>query len=55
MKITVLGAGAWGSALSRLLQHANHDVTLWGYDQQALEDIRGYLDGRPLRVLTTLA
>ncbi len=40
MKITVLGAGAWGSALSRLLQHANDDVTLWGYDQQALEDIR---------------
>jgi glycerol-3-phosphate dehydrogenase (NAD(P)+) len=40
MKITVLGAGAWGSALSRLLQLANHHVTLWGYDHQALEDIR---------------
>ena len=40
MKITVLGAGAWGTALSRLLQHADHDVTLWGYDHQALKDIR---------------
>jgi glycerol-3-phosphate dehydrogenase (NAD(P)+) len=39
MKITVLGAGAWGTALSRLLQNATHCVTLWGYDHQALEDI----------------
>ena len=40
MKITVLGAGAWGTTLSRLLQHASHRVTLWGHDPQALEDIR---------------
>jgi glycerol-3-phosphate dehydrogenase (NAD(P)+) len=40
MKITVLGAGAWGTALSRLLQSGTHRVTLWGYDHQALEDIR---------------
>lgn len=40
MKITVLGAGAWGTALARLLQRATHNVTLWGYDQQALDDIR---------------
>lgn len=40
MKITVLGAGAWGTALARLLQRSAHKVTLWGYDRQALEDIR---------------
>jgi glycerol-3-phosphate dehydrogenase (NAD(P)+) len=40
MKITVLGAGAWGTALSRLLQNSTHGVTLWGYDREALEDIR---------------
>jgi glycerol-3-phosphate dehydrogenase (NAD(P)+) len=40
MKITVLGAGAWGTALSRLLQDSTHRVTLWGYDHEALEDIR---------------
>jgi glycerol-3-phosphate dehydrogenase (NAD(P)+) len=39
MKITVLGAGAWGTALSRLLQNSTHQVTLWGYDHEALEDI----------------
>jgi glycerol-3-phosphate dehydrogenase (NAD(P)+) len=40
MKVTVLGAGAWGTALARLLQQSINKVTLWGYDQQALNDIR---------------
>lgn len=40
MKTAVLGAGAWGTALARLLQRATHNVTLWGYDGQALDDIR---------------
>ena len=30
MKITVLGAGAWGTALARLLHQGKNDVTLWG-------------------------
>lgn len=40
MNITILGAGAWGTALARLLLQSTHKITLWGYDQQALEDIR---------------
>jgi glycerol-3-phosphate dehydrogenase (NAD(P)+) len=40
MKITVLGAGAWGTTLARLLQRSAHTVALWGYDRQALDDIR---------------
>jgi Glycerol-3-phosphate dehydrogenase len=40
MKITVLGAGAWGTALSRLLQNSTHRVTLWGHDHQVLQDMR---------------
>jgi glycerol-3-phosphate dehydrogenase (NAD(P)+) len=39
MKITVLGAGAWGTALSRLLC-GKHDVTLWGHMAEWLEEIR---------------
>ncbi len=30
MKITVLGAGAWGSALAHHFQACGHDVTIWG-------------------------
>src|SRR5437667_980098 len=39
MKITVLGAGAWGTALARLL-HGKNQVTLWGHDAEGLEKIR---------------
>lgn len=31
MKITVLGAGAWGTALARILARRNHDVALWDF------------------------
>ena len=28
-KISVLGAGAWGSALAHMLAELNHEVILW--------------------------
>ena len=40
MKITVLGAGAWGTALARLLCDGKNAVTLWGHDAAHLEDLR---------------
>ncbi len=40
MKITILGAGAWGTALARLLQQAKNDVTLWGHMPAWLDEIR---------------
>ena len=40
MKITVLGAGAWGTALARLLQPGNNQVTLWGHMPEWIEEIR---------------
>jgi len=40
MKITVLGAGAWGTALARLLHHGGNQVTLWGHLPQWLEELR---------------
>jgi glycerol-3-phosphate dehydrogenase (NAD(P)+) len=36
MKVTVLGAGAWGIALARLLSGNGHAVTLWGHDAETL-------------------
>lgn len=32
MKVGVIGAGAWGTALSIVAAHGNSDVTLWSYD-----------------------
>src|SRR6476620_9649809 len=40
MKVTVLGAGAWGSALASLLQKSGNAVTLWGHDPVLLDEIR---------------
>lgn len=40
MKITVLGAGAWGTALARMLAARNHAVTLWDYFPETVTAIR---------------
>jgi glycerol-3-phosphate dehydrogenase (NAD(P)+) len=40
MKITVLGAGAWGTALARLLHLGGHEITLWGHIPEWLDEIR---------------
>jgi len=40
MRITVLGAGAWGTTLARLLAQGNNEVTLWGHEAEWLEEIR---------------
>lgn len=37
MKTTVLGAGAWGTALANLLAEAGNEVRLWGHDAARLE------------------
>lgn len=39
MKLTVLGAGAWGTALARMLAGRGHAVTLWDFFPETLEGI----------------
>ncbi|MBO5237613.1 MAG: NAD(P)H-dependent glycerol-3-phosphate dehydrogenase [Lachnospiraceae bacterium] len=39
MKISVLGAGSWGTALAVLLCENGHDVTLWSIDKREVEMI----------------
>ncbi len=54
MKITVLGAGAWGTALGLQLSRSGHPVTLWGHDSAHVETLRTskenqrYLPGIPI-------
>ncbi|MEO7297725.1 MAG: NAD(P)H-dependent glycerol-3-phosphate dehydrogenase [Verrucomicrobiota bacterium] len=39
MKIVVIGAGAWGTALANLLCENQHEVKLWGHDKIHLEEV----------------
>ena len=40
MNVTVIGAGAWGTALANLLCQNDHAVTLWGHDAGHLARVR---------------
>src|SRR5581483_5994245 len=40
MNVSVIGAGAWGTALANLLCRNGHDVTLWGHDPDHLAEAR---------------
>ena len=40
MKITVLGSGAWGTALSLVLLENGHQVTLWSYTREESQTLR---------------
>ncbi len=37
--ISVLGAGAWGTALANVAARAGHDVCLWGRSSRAMDDL----------------
>ena len=38
-KITVLGAGAWGTTIADLLGRNGNQVLLWSYEQHVAQDI----------------
>jgi glycerol-3-phosphate dehydrogenase (NAD(P)+) len=40
MRITVLGAGAWGSALAKVLHENGNTVTLWDINPALLDELR---------------
>jgi glycerol-3-phosphate dehydrogenase (NAD(P)+) len=40
MNITILGAGAWGTALAKLLHAGGHRIMLWGHEPECLEQMR---------------
>lgn len=42
MKVTVLGAGAWGTTFGQVLADAGNDVTMWAIEPQIVEGIRDH-------------
>ena len=54
MKVTVLGAGSWGTTLALVLLSNDHEVTLWAYTREQTDALRErhenteFLPGIPL-------
>jgi glycerol-3-phosphate dehydrogenase (NAD(P)+) len=46
MKISVLGAGGWGTTLAILLHHNGHEVTLWEYKRSYAKEIAHSRDNK---------
>jgi len=53
-KVSVIGAGAWGSALACVAERAGHDVVIWGRSEAVVSEVNSthtnakYLDGLEL-------
>jgi len=40
MKITVIGAGSWGTALAELADRCGHDVLLWAHEPEVVQQLK---------------
>ncbi len=46
MKISVIGSGGWGTAISALLRRNGHEVSLWSWQKEESENLAKYKENR---------
>ncbi|MGO8952821.1 MAG: NAD(P)H-dependent glycerol-3-phosphate dehydrogenase [Rhodomicrobium sp.] len=45
-RVGILGGGAWGTALAQTMRHAGHDVILWAYEFETVDEINSHHNNR---------
>ncbi len=46
MKTTVIGAGAWGTALANLLAENGHEALLWAFEPDVVDSVNSHAENR---------
>lgn len=46
MKISVLGAGSWGTALAIILANNGHDVTVWEFNKHYVKELKKHYENK---------
>lgn len=46
MKVTVMGAGAWGTTLAILLSQSNNEVFLWSHEKDVISGLKTYRENK---------
>ncbi len=46
MTISIIGAGAWGTAIATAVARAGHDVTLWALEKEVVDSINKHNENR---------
>ena len=45
-RVSVIGAGSWGTALAVMLDKNGHDVTIWARRKDSIENMKKYRENK---------
>jgi glycerol-3-phosphate dehydrogenase (NAD(P)+) len=46
MRVAVIGAGSWGTAIAKLMADCDHEVRLWAFEKEVVADIEAHRENK---------